>query len=50
MSIARDLLDEGQPLTAVARRLGYAHLSGFSRVFATAFGQPPGAYQRSLSA
>lgn len=50
MSIARDLLDEGKPLTAVARRLGYAHLSGFSRVFATAFGQPPGAYQRSLSA
>ncbi len=49
MSIARDLLDEGEPLSAVARRLGYAHLSGFSRVFTTAFGRPPGAYRRSMS-
>lgn len=50
MTIARELLDEGEPPAAVARRLGYAHPSGFNRVFAATFGRPPGAYQRSATA
>ncbi len=45
MTIARQLLDEGITPGDVARRLGYAHASGFSQVFAKAHGASPRAFQ-----
>lgn len=45
MTIARELIDGGAPVKTVARRLGYASLSGFSRVFSNAFGMSPRAHQ-----
>ncbi|MGY5765712.1 helix-turn-helix domain-containing protein [Brachybacterium sp. DNPG3] len=38
---AVDLLAEGAPVKAVARHVGFAHASGFSRAFAAVMGRPP---------
>lgn len=46
MSVARQLLDHGEAPSNVARRLGYAHLSGFSRLFNDAYGMSPRRYQQ----
>lgn len=46
MSVAREMLDEGHAPSLVARRLGYEHLSGFSKLFSTAHGLSPREYQR----
>lgn len=49
MHAARDLLKNGTPPVAAARRLGYAHLSGFSRDFTRHHGLSPRAYQQQQS-
>ncbi|WP_229051599.1 AraC family transcriptional regulator [Aeromicrobium sp. Leaf350] len=41
MTEARALMWDGHPPSVVARRLGYAHVSAFSRAFSTAHGMPP---------
>lgn len=46
MTMARDLLWEGRPPKVVARRLGYAHLSGFNKVFKSANGLTPREFVR----
>lgn len=45
MSVAAELLRDGTPASSVAKRLGYAHLSGFSRLFSDFHGVSPRAYQ-----
>lgn len=45
--VARDLLTDDVPPSVVARRVGYRHLSGFSRDFSTYLGMSPRAYQKS---
>lgn len=47
MSIARELLGAGFQPYAVARKLGYASISTFSRSFTAAHGLPPRAFQRA---
>jgi AraC-like DNA-binding protein/quercetin dioxygenase-like cupin family protein len=54
MSVACELLRAGIPPNNVARRVGYAHVSGFSRLFSETNGMSPRDYQsasrrRSLS-
>ncbi len=46
MTLARAHLDEGLSAGETARRLGYAHASGFTKVFIAAHGMSPRAYQR----
>ncbi|MFI5852536.1 helix-turn-helix domain-containing protein [Streptomyces parvulus] len=46
MRIARDLLAGGAPPSAVARRIGYAHLSTFSVAFSRFHGLSPRDYQQ----
>lgn len=46
MTTARELIDAGVPPVAVARRLGYASLAGFSKVFSAAFGASPREHRR----
>lgn len=46
MTVAREHLDNGVPPGEVGRRLGYAHASGFTRVFVDAHGMSPRAYER----
>lgn len=46
MTIARELLDSGMAVSIVARRLGYAHPSGFSKVFSGTFGMSPRRHQQ----
>lgn len=41
LTLARELLLRGLPPTAVARHVGYAHLSGFSRAFRAEYGVSP---------
>lgn len=45
MRIARDLLVRGMKPSGVARRVGYAHLSNFSRAFSSFHGVSPQDYQ-----
>ncbi|WP_211275601.1 helix-turn-helix transcriptional regulator [Actinoplanes rectilineatus] len=47
MRIARDLLAGGAKPVAVARRVGYAHLSTFSAAFSRFHGLSPRAYQET---
>lgn len=46
MRIARDLLAGGAPPSAVARRIGYAHLPTFSAAFSRFHGLSPRDYQQ----
>ncbi|GAA2846187.1 AraC-like DNA-binding protein [Leucobacter komagatae] len=46
MTMARRRLEEGLSVAQVAQALGYAHASGFSRVFTRRHGLSPRAYQR----
>lgn len=46
MTLARAHLEEGLSAGETARRLGYAHASGFTKVFIAAHGMSPRAYQR----
>ncbi|NEA99377.1 AraC family transcriptional regulator [Streptomyces sp. SID13726] len=50
MRIARDLLAGGAPPSAVARRIGYAHLPTFSAAFSRFHGLSPRAYQEREAA
>lgn len=45
MQVASDMISRGIPPSAVARRLGYRHLSGFSRDFTRHHGMSPRAYR-----
>ena len=45
MGVARDLLTEGARPSAVARRVGYAHLPTFTAAFTRFHGLSPRAYQ-----
>ncbi|WP_238006510.1 helix-turn-helix domain-containing protein [Dactylosporangium sp. AC04546] len=47
LETARRLLTDGARPAAVADRLGYAHLSSFSRAFSRQYGTSPRAFQRS---
>ncbi|MGC0366995.1 AraC-like DNA-binding protein/quercetin dioxygenase-like cupin family protein [Rhodococcus sp. 27YEA15] len=47
MTLARTYLEEGISAGEAARRLGYAHASGFTKVFRAAHGMSPREYQRS---
>ncbi|MFD5568965.1 helix-turn-helix domain-containing protein [Streptomyces cadmiisoli] len=49
MRIARDLLAGGAPPSAVARRIGYAHLPTFSAAFSRFHGLSPRDYQQRES-
>ncbi|QFR03225.1 AraC family transcriptional regulator [Streptomyces phaeolivaceus] len=49
MRIARDLLSGGAPPSAVARRIGYAHLPTFSAAFSRFHGLSPRDYQQRES-
>ncbi|MFE0155303.1 helix-turn-helix domain-containing protein [Nonomuraea sp. NPDC059007] len=49
MRIARDLLAAGAPPSAVARRIGYAHLPTFSAAFSRFHGLSPRDYQQRES-
>ncbi|GAA3586742.1 hypothetical protein GCM10022419_081220 [Nonomuraea rosea] len=49
MRIARDLLAAGAPPSAVARRVGYAHLPTFSAAFSRFHGLSPRDYQQRES-
>ncbi|MFI6291219.1 helix-turn-helix domain-containing protein [Nonomuraea sp. NPDC050790] len=49
MRIARDLLAGGAPPSAVARRVGYAHLPTFSAAFSRFHGLSPSDYQQRES-
>jgi len=44
MRIARDLLDAGMSIAAVAQRTGYADQASFSRAFRRHHGTPPGSF------
>lgn len=46
MTLARAYLEEGFSAGETARRLGYAHASGFTKVFIGAHGMSPRDYQR----
>ncbi|HEY9265553.1 MAG TPA: AraC family transcriptional regulator [Mycobacterium sp.] len=46
MLIARDLLAAGAKSSSIAGRVGYSHVSNFSRAFARFHGMPPRVYQR----
>ncbi|MCQ4125285.1 helix-turn-helix domain-containing protein [Rhodococcus erythropolis] len=46
MTLARAYLEEGLAAGETARRLGYAHASGFTKVFIAAHGMSPRDYQR----
>ncbi|MFB8385224.1 helix-turn-helix domain-containing protein [Streptomyces rubiginosohelvolus] len=50
MRIARDLLTGGAPPSAVARRIGYAHLPTFSAAFSRFHGLSPREYQEREAA
>lgn len=50
MRIARDLLVGGANPSAVARRIGYAHLPNFSAAFSRFHGMPPREYQEHETA
>lgn len=50
MRIARDLLAGGAPPSAVARRIGYAHLPTFSAAFSRFHGLSPREYQEREAA
>jgi AraC-like DNA-binding protein len=42
LSLARALLQAGEPAKAVARQVGYASPAAFSRAFSRQFGMPAG--------
>ena len=45
MTMARELIQGGETSARVARRVGYAHPSGFVRAFTQTYGRPPRAYR-----
>ncbi len=47
MTLARQYLEEGLSVRQIARRLGYAHSSGLTKVFTQAHGMSPTAYRRN---
>ncbi len=47
MTLAREHLEGRWSVEETARKLGYAHPSGLSKVFRKEHGMPPGSYQRS---
>ena len=50
MMVARSLMWDGLAPTVVARRLGYTHVSAFTKAFSKAYGMPPSEWLRREAA
>jgi AraC-like DNA-binding protein len=49
MTVATDLLEEGERIASVARQVGYDNEFAFAKAFKRVCGRPPGEIRRSAS-